>query len=336
MATAIEQQKRQKRLLALLQRNFQKRPASPTPLTARELSAKMGSDLSERTVQRIMQQLKDAGYDIHSSRNPSSPGYYLKSGVKEINRVKLSDKELVSVAIARQLIGIFRESPMEKQFDRILKRIVEGIDDASLKPYRLLCSFKTTGHESTDWEKLLCIASAIQNHCFLDFYYQGNRDTIPRKRQARPAHLQWMDGKWYLLATDEQGEESRVFVLQRMHDVSASNERFIPFTDDEIERYRDRPSLGIRYGDTSAYTARIRLSGWAVRHAMEKQWFVDETICEQPDGSVIYEMRLTDYNEIERWVWSWGQCAQVLAPEELVKRHKEMAAAIDAQYANGK
>ena len=65
------------------------------------------------------------------------------------------------------------------------------------------------------------------------------------------------------------------------------------------------------------FDVRIRFSAGQARYIKERQWAREQKFIDEPDGSVVLEMKTSGRDEVKRWVLSFGSAAVVLKPAEL-------------------
>ena len=64
----------------------------------------------------------------------------------------------------------------------------------------------------------------------------------------------------------------------------------------------------------------------------ERMWHHSQKIKELRDGGLELQLRLGSLEEIERWILSWGDQAEVLEPARLQQRLAEVGRKFVAQY----
>lgn len=77
---------------------------------------------------------------------------------------------------------------------------------------------------------------------------------------------------------------------------------------------------------------RMRFSkdvAWRVR---ESRWHPSQQLDEQPDGSLVLTVHVPDTTEVGRWIRSWGDTVEVLAPESLRAELRDEAVRLARQY----
>jgi predicted DNA-binding transcriptional regulator YafY len=62
---------------------------------------------------------------------------------------------------------------------------------------------------------------------------------------------------------------------------------------------------------------RIQFDAAAAFYIRERRWHPSQTLKDLPAGGVEMSMRLSDLEEVERWVLSWGTHATVMEPVKL-------------------
>ena len=71
--------------------------------------------------------------------------------------------------------------------------------------------------------------------------------------------------------------------------------------------------------------ARVWFSARVAPYVKERQWASKQSIDEQTDGTVILSLETSGFDDLKRWVLSFGGEARVLAPTELAQAVQEDA-----------
>ncbi|WP_319585362.1 WYL domain-containing protein [uncultured Desulfobulbus sp.] len=143
----------------------------------------------------------------------------------------------------------------------------------------------------------------------------------PKWRQVDPYHGVRFEGDWYVVGHCHLRGAIRTFSLARMVTARKGRERFaLPAHFDFRRLFGSH--FGIHWGEGEA-EVRIRFAAHAAAYVRERLWHPSQTILEQPDGSLIMTMTVNHLLELKRWILSWGDAAQVLAPIELVNDLRE-------------
>jgi predicted DNA-binding transcriptional regulator YafY len=206
------------RLLSLLQ--------TRRTWTGHELMDRL--DVSERTLRRDIDRLRELGYRVAASSGPSG-GYQLEAGV-DIPPLLLDDDEAVAIAMGLltaaggTITGIEETSvralaKLEKVLPPRIRRRVSTLQAAVVPVVRAWIR--------VDAEALTTVAQACRDHERLRFDYQA-RDGERSERHVEPHQLVSLHQRWYLVAYDREREDWRTFRLDRIDDPRATRVVFKP------------------------------------------------------------------------------------------------------------
>jgi predicted DNA-binding transcriptional regulator YafY len=227
------------RLLALLSL-LQARRDWPATVLADRL------EVSDRTVRRDVDRLRELGYPIASTRGREG-GYRLEAGAR-LPPLLFDDEQAVALAVALQTaaasgadVGEAAARSLRTLRDLMPARLRPRVDSvlvASAEP--------VAAHEAVDPAVLVALSTAIRRHEAVRFDYAApGRPAEGPPRTAEPHHLVTRGGRWYLVAWDPDRADWRTFRADRMRLRTAGGPRFAP---------RDLPG-----GDIAAFlTGRFR------------------------------------------------------------------------------
>jgi proteasome accessory factor B len=134
------------------------------------------------------------------------------------------------------------------------------------------------------------------------------------ERTIDPYRLEFQRGRWYLTGYDHLRDEERNYRLDRIEGevVLTDAPAFDPPTTAVPGRARGTWELGAE----EPVRARVRIdgpqAGWAVQHVGP-----DHVVGEEPDGSVVVELPVTNRAAFRSFVLSFLEHAEVLEPAEL-------------------
>lgn len=218
------------RLLSLLSL-LQARRDWPGALLASRL------EVSERTVRRDVDRLRELGYDVRAIKGPDG-GYRLDAGA-ELPPLLLDDDQAVAIVVALRAAAT-SGAGIEEGADRALATLrqvlparlrarVDALDVAVLP----------RGGPTADPAVLVAVSAAVRDRRVLRFDYGGATSGPPRR--AEPRAVVAAGGRWYLVAWDLDRDDWRIFRVDR---IAPSSHAGAPFTPREIPG-----------GDAAAYVA---------------------------------------------------------------------------------
>ena len=211
------------RLLSLLSL-LQTRRDWPGSLLARRL------DVSERTVRRDVDRLRELGYPVDAVKGPDG-GYRLQAGA-QLPPLLFDDDQAVALALALQL-AVVTGAGIEEAAARALGTLVQVMPShltrrvESLRP-TVLDRAGRGGTTQVDTDLLLAVGQAVRAREGLRFDYDSDTEEARVPREVHPHHLVLRTGRWYLLAWDPAREDWRTFRLDRMRLRVPGGARFTP------------------------------------------------------------------------------------------------------------
>lgn len=203
-----------------------------------ELAARLG--VTERTVRRDVERLRDLGYRIESTPGIAG-GYRLEAG-SAVPPLLLTDEEAVAMAIGLRVAASQRLvsgpettltalAKLEQVLPAPLRRRVNALADA-VQPAGIQSGAAVSS------EVLGELALAIRDHERVRFDYTSMTGAETR-RCVEPHALAPADRHWYLLCWDLERDDWRTFRVDRLARVEHTRVLFEPrpLTPDEIEAF---------------------------------------------------------------------------------------------------
>ncbi len=222
------------RLLALLSL-LQARRDWPGPALAARL------EVSERTVRRDVDRLREMGYRVRALRGPDG-GYRLDAGA-ELPPLLLDDEQAVALVIALRTVagtGADLEDAAARALATVrqvmpprLRHRVDALDAATVGQ----------GGGAVASSLLVAVSAAVRDGESLRLDHATSDGAAPGgpPRRVEPHHLVARGGRWYLLGFDLDRDDWRTFRLDRVRLRTPNGPRFVP-----------RPVPG---GDPAAFVA---------------------------------------------------------------------------------
>ncbi len=198
------------RMLVLLSL-LQSRRDWPGPTLADRL------DISERTVRRDVDRLRELGYRIRAIKGPDG-GYRLDAG-SELPPLLFDDEQAVVLAVALQSVAV---AGLEDAAHRALTtvrqvmpaRLRQRIDAVQVTP--------VSSAPAAPVEAVATIGGAIHASEVVRFDYRS------ALRRVEPHHLVTRSGLWYLVGWDLDRDDWRIFRVDRLALRTHTGGRFTP------------------------------------------------------------------------------------------------------------
>lgn len=187
-------------------------------------------DVSDRTVRRDIDRLREMGYRIETTMGPDG-GYRLDAGA-EMPPLLFDDDQALAVAIALRAapalgagIGEAAVRALATMRQVLPSRLRHRLDAVELT------TVSRPGEapvEAVPLDVLLTLAQAVRDRVTLRFDYPPRGDGDPRSRRIEPHHLVTSHGRWYLLGWDLERDDWRLFSAERVRPRIPQGAPFVP------------------------------------------------------------------------------------------------------------
>ncbi|MGN9910471.1 helix-turn-helix transcriptional regulator [Phytohabitans sp. LJ34] len=187
-------------------------------------------EVSERTVRRDVDRLRDLGYPVHASRGTDG-GYRLGAGAA-MPPLLLDDDEAVAVAVGLRTAAGGTVAGIEETSVRALAKLEQVLPARLRHRVNALQSFTVpvppdrSGH-TVDPGVLTLLAAACRDAERVRFDYRGH-DGSATIRSVEPHRLVSWGRRWYLVAWDVDRQDWRTFRVDRIAPRTPTGPRFAP------------------------------------------------------------------------------------------------------------
>jgi predicted DNA-binding transcriptional regulator YafY len=189
-------------------------------------------EVSERTVRRDIDRLRDLGYPVDATRGVAG-GYQLQAGAA-LPPLLLDDEEAVAIAVGLRTAAAGAVAGIEETSVRALTKVVQVMPPRlrhrvdALQAYTVPAISPTAGGGPTvEAGALTAIAQACRDAERLRFDYT-TRDGDRAARLVEPHRLVALGRRWYLVAWDVERHDWRTFRVDRLADPVGTGARFRP------------------------------------------------------------------------------------------------------------
>lgn len=191
-------------------------------------------DVSDRTVRRDIERLREMGYRIRATMGPDG-GYRLEAG-SELPPLLFDDDQTVAVALALQAAPALGADIAEAAVRALatIRQVVPARLRHRLDALGVTAVGRGGGTVPVDVspDVLVTLADAIRDREVLRFDYvprdQGAAAPAGPARRVEPHHLVTSYGRWYLVGWDLDGDDWRLFSARRIRPRIPNGPRFTP------------------------------------------------------------------------------------------------------------
>lgn len=285
---------------------------------------------STRSLRRYLAVLADAGFPWYFDR--ATNAYRFAAGYS-LRRLDLSNGELFGL-VALRSFGASIGGAIGASIDEITDKLLGSarstararVDAPSPVAFRLSeIQLDEQGEHAFG-----LFAAAERSSRTVQFVYQdkeGNRST----READPYGFIVSSGRIYCVAYDHARRDKRVFAVDNVSDVHVTVRTFTKPHDFDVEAFAADSISGVMHGAATT-PVRVRFASRVAKAAVAARVVAERQIEHFDDGSVEIEYRVSDANELARWVLGWGAQAEVVGPPDVRDRVAALTREIAGKY----
>jgi predicted DNA-binding transcriptional regulator YafY len=187
-------------------------------------------DVSERTLRRDVDRLRELGYPVTATRGVNG-GYQLGAG-GSLPPLLLDDDEAIAIAVGLRGTAGGAVSGIEETSVRALAKVVQVMPPRLRRRVDALRAYSMPAYSGgrpadVDADTLATIAATCRDAERLRLDYTP-RDGAPAARHVEPYRLVWVGRRWYLVAWDLDRGDWRTFRLDRIGAPRPTGARFRP------------------------------------------------------------------------------------------------------------
>jgi predicted DNA-binding transcriptional regulator YafY len=295
---------------------------TPRPLTRADIAERIEGYSSEpeafrRNFERDKELLRQMGFPVVTQASdpahPEEVGYRIPRELYELPDPGLDDSELAALRLAASAVQVEGEWGGEAMMQALRK--LGGAVDGSLAGS---LAGRASGLAALPGEAAAAVAfSAIADRRQLRFSYRGE------ERLVDPWRLSFHRGHWYLAGLDHSRSGERLFRLDRLDGPAEAHGPAGSFN--RPEGFSAGPPPPWRLGDEDEQTARLLVDAGQAFWARQS---LGEPAAARADGSVEFDVPVTNWEGFRSFVLGFLDHAVILAPPELRARMVEWLEAV--------
>lgn len=188
--------------------------------------------VSERTVRRDVDRLRELGYPVHAARGPDG-GYRLEAG-SELPPLLFDDEQAVALAVALR-IAVVTGAGIEEAAARALatvRQVLPGRLRRRVDALAVTAVAPGGADPQADTDVLVALSAAVRSGEEVRFDYASpglpEDDGTRPPRRVQPHHLVVRHGRWYLVGWAPERADWRIYRADRMTLRVPNGPRFTP------------------------------------------------------------------------------------------------------------
>lgn len=284
--------------------------------TAAELAQRF--DVSIRTVFRDIDVLSSAGIPVYTSQGTGG-------GIFIDDRFVLSRTTLTNEEQKRILLSLSSLAVTGQQDFRFLLEKLTGLFQN--QPSEMIevdfSRWRRTEEDQDTFNKLI---SAISSNRMLRFSYV-NMNMVRRNKRVCPIRLLYKSQAWYLKGYCQEKQAYRTFKIHRMSELKIEETVFDP------ANLSDRRSTVDEQISSGMVPLVLKCSAAAAHRLYED--FHESQFTLEEDGSYVLKAEILDTPWMYGFILSFGSDAEVIGPQSLRSKIRQMAKELVEKYGEG-
>jgi proteasome accessory factor B len=301
-------------------------------LTIDDMAEKTG--VTTRTIRRDLEALQSAGFPLFDETHDGRKYWMLEQkAFRRLDATGFTFAELSALYFSRTLVECLAATPFQKDvrsaFDRLSEALTPGMRQfLDRLPLVMQAKAEPGAHPGAARGKEIAqLLDATLQHRRAVMRYHSFSSDREKEYLIEPYRVVFAQGALYVVAFVPEYRQTRTFALDRIKSLSVTEDRFEP-ADTEEDAFAH--SLGVHQGQPErieiAFEPRI------ARYVRERLWHASQEVQDQPDGSVVLTLNVSNDFALRSWILGFGGLARVIAPAALAEQIVAESAAILDRY----
>lgn len=291
------------------------------------LAAQTG--VTTRTIRRDLEALQEAGFPLFDETHDGKKYWTLEQkAFKRLDDTAFTLAELSALYFSRTLVECLSGTPFERDvrsaFDKLSAALTPGMRQFLDRMPLVMQAKAEPGAQSAAprTKEVAQLVEATMQHRRVTMRYHSFSSNREKTYALDPYRLIFGQGGLYLIGYVPEYGQLRTFAVDRIAQVSLTEERFEPL---ELPEDAFAHSLGVNQGTPERIE--ISFAPKIARYVRERVWHPSQQPEEMADGSLRLTLNVVNDWALKSWVLGFGGLATVISPAAL---QSEIVAELDA------
>jgi len=238
----------------------------------------------------------------------------------------LTAEEIIAIKFYAACLKIYSEYSIFGSFSTAINKIVEGVDVKNKFSDKNLIDFVVqtdTLPNAKGSEFLSDIIEAIDNKKLIQFSYTKFNSTENRTRVLAPYMLKEYKNRWYVLGVPEGGDRILTFALDRIQNVSKTDNQFEKYVSFDYEKYFDH-AFGITTPDLPIEKIVLRFSKTEAPYILSLPIHKSQKVLKQNNDYLDISIEVIPCYELFEFILGKTPDVKVLSPQSLAIKISSM------------
>jgi predicted DNA-binding transcriptional regulator YafY len=294
-------------------------------MTIDDLAARTG--VTTRTIRRDLEALQEAGFPLFDEVHDGKRYWTLEQrAFRRLDDTGFNLAELSALYVSRTLAEVLAATPFQEDlrnaFDKLSAALTPGMRQfldrlplaiqTKAEPGARSLASADADPAPAQRARVAQLLDATLHHRRATMEYHSFSSNRDKRYVIEPLRLVFAQGGLYLVAFVPEYGELRTFSIDRILNLSITEERFEP---KELSEDAFAHSLGVHQGTPER--VEIAFEPRMARYVKERVWHPSQQLREEPDGRVILTLDVSIEWALRSWILGFGPLARVLAPDAL-------------------
>src|SRR5215207_4980729 len=300
-------------------------------VTIDDLAARTG--VTTRTIRRDLEALQTAGFPLFDETHDGKKYWTLEQkAFRRLDDTGFTLAELSALYFSRTLVECLSGTPFQRDvtsaFDKLAAALTPGMKQFLDRMPLVMEAKAEPGAQATEprTKEVAQLVEATMQHRRVTMRYHSFSSNREKTYVLEPYRLLFGQGGLYVIGYVPEYGELRTFAVDRIAQVSLTEERFEPL---ELPDDTFAHSLGINQGTPERIE--LHFAPKIARYVRERVWHPSQELSDGDDGSIQLILNVVNDWALKSWVLGFGALATVLSPSHL---SDEIVREIDAARGN--
>jgi predicted DNA-binding transcriptional regulator YafY len=297
--------------------------------------------VTTRTIRRDLQALEEAGFPLFDDRSHDDGRTRWKVNGQAFKGLAagLTVAELCALYFSRSLVESLSGTPfrdeVESAFEKLssvltphMRAFLDQLPHViATKPDPL----RRIGVDAPHQQQIVSRAlDATLHHRQAMLTYHSRSSERTKQYLIHPYRLAHAQGGLYLLAYVPEYGEVRTFAVERIQELSLTEDPFTPI--DDLPDAAFPHSLGVHSGPPER--VEIEFQPAVADYVRTRAWHQSQQIAETASGDLVMTLNVCIDRALQSWILSFGPFARVISPDSLAREIAEQFEEARARYAS--
>jgi predicted DNA-binding transcriptional regulator YafY len=305
-------------------------------VTIDDLAERTG--VTTRTIRRDLEALQSAGFPLFDEVHDGRKYWTLDhKAFRRLDDTGFTLAELSALYFSRTLVECLSGTPFQRDVRSAFEKLGAALTPAMrgfLDRMPLVMQAKADpGSQSAEprTKEVAQLVEATLQQRRVTMRYHSFSSNREKTYVLEPYRLLFGQGGLYVIGMVPEYGELRTFAVDRIEQVSLTEERFEPL---ELPDDAFAHSLGVNQGTPEKIE--VLIAPKLARYVRERIWHPSQQIADEPDGAIRLTLHVVNDWALKSWIMGFGGLARVLSPEPLANEiTAELRAALE-QYSPSK